>query len=616
MNKRHKRRASLFVVCLLVLPALGSVRSAGKYNGVVVFDRWGGCHLHSGAYVMEISESVKELLRPYANQPVLIDAKEVFQPINPGDGLIRKLEVLGPAVEATAEKFGQPPLLDDLSLKAFANFSAASGPELILELRNIGKAKRGVDMGALGPTLLGKKQGLECLSPSDGPSFVAVTRTNINIMHQYPDVGGCLVNGKGRTIRVWLPPGTAVPKTFDLEPGQSIEVPLQFELSEGEYEFLAGYGGGVHEARSLVSNRIAFDVDAKRKPELVGPSAEEVAVTRTRRIGSVCGSVMSEDGSPMANTKIFLWPVPLSKEELRAANHALTNQAGEFRMENVMEGHYAVSAVRIDENGAYAGASGGGHLASASSLALPVFPEECSVRLVVGRAPTYTVRGKTTPPPADRTYGAKIILKRGDAYPFEITVPIRSDGHFEFKAIPAGPYGFSVGNFGSGFEANKDIDDFDVNIDWGVMKNVGMGNRNMPMDFHEEMAHLTLSGFYEKLQTYESQYHMGFPITLKVLGQPPSWASLNADHAGLVDDKFPGHEFAADGSCISEDSYRITYQPGPVNGDGKITNYSLSASPLEFGKTGRRSFVMDETGKVHSTNENRAATLSDPIGSK
>jgi len=607
-----KGRGSL-LISLLAMMALGAIRGPGKYNGVVIFDRWGGCHLYSGASVMEISESVKGLLRPYANQAVLIDAKEVYQPMNPGDGLIRKFEMLGPSEETKSAKFGQPPLLDDLGLKVFTNFYAPSGSELILELRNSGTAKRSVDMEALGPTLLSKNQGLECFNPSDGPSFVAVTRTNINFMHQYPAGGSCLVNGKGKTVRMWLPPGIAVPKTFDLEPGQSIEVSLQFELSEGEYEFLAGYGGGVHQARTLVSNRIAFDVDRNRKPQLVGPSAEGFALTRTRRVGSVCGSVTSEDGGAMAKADVFLWPVPLSKEELRAANHAITNQAGEFRMEHVTEGRYAVSAVRIDEKGVVTGASGGGHLVEASSLALPMTPEECSVRLTVRRAPTYTVRGKTTAPPADRTYSAKIILKRGDAYPFEIAVPISADGHYEFKAIPAGRYQFFAGNVGSGFEADRDIYDFDVTINWGVVKSVGTGNGNMPMHFHEAIARANLSGFHQNLQTYESQYHLGFPTTLKVLGQPPSWANHNAEHAGLVDDKFPGHEFADDGSCISEGSYRITYQPGPLNDDGKITNYLLSARPLEFGKTGNASFVVDETGKVYSTHENRAAKRSDPI---
>ena len=609
-----KSRGLLLIGSLLAMTASGAIRGPGKYNGTVVFDRWGGCHLYSGVYDMEISESVKELLRPYDGSAVLIDAKQVFQPINPGDGLITKLEVLGPAEETTSATFGHPPMLDDLSLKVFANFTAETGPELILELRNSGPVKRAVDTEALGPTMLARKQGLRCLSPSDGPSEVAITRTDINFMHQYPaDGGSCVVDGKGRTVRMWLPPGVVIPKTFDLDPGQSVEIPLRFELSQGEYEFLAGYGGGVHVARTLVSNRIAIDVDEKSNPKVIGPPADGVTGPRTRRMGLVCGSVMSETGTPIADAKVFLWPVPISKQELRAANHAITNQAGEFRMENVAEGRYALSAVRIDGSGTFTAASGEGHLADATGVGLPVVTQDCSIHLTLRRAATYTVRGKTKPPPADRTYTARIILKRGDAYPFELSVPIGSDGHYEFKAIPAGWYQFFAGNVGSGFEADQDIDDFDVDIDWKLPKISGGGGQKMPMSFYEAMAYSSLSAFHQHLQAFDSQYHLGFPATLKVLGQPPYWASPNAEHAGLVNDKFPGNEFAEDGACISQGSYRITYQAGAMNEIGKITGYLLSARPLEFGKTGKRSFVVDESGKVHGTDENRAAGFSDPV---
>src|SRR5262249_8619422 len=155
---------------------------------------------------------------------------------------------------------------------------------------------------------------------------------------------------------------------------------------------------------------------------------------------------------------------------------------------------------------------------------------------------------------------------------------------------------------------------FDVSVNWGVLNNVGVRSAEMPMEFHEAMAQTKLSGLYQNLQTYDSQYHHGYPTTLKVLGQPPSWASLNAEHAGLVDDKFPGNEFADDGSCISDGSYRITYEPGPINGTGKITHYLLFARPLEFGKTGKRSFVIDDSGQIHSTEEDRPASISDPSG--
>jgi hypothetical protein len=73
------------------------MRAPGKYIGVVIYDPWGGCILFSGVYLMYISEAVKDQLRPYAGEAVEIDALAVVQPTNPGDGLIRKLKVLGPA---------------------------------------------------------------------------------------------------------------------------------------------------------------------------------------------------------------------------------------------------------------------------------------------------------------------------------------------------------------------------------------------------------------------------------------------------------------------------------------------------------------------------------------
>jgi hypothetical protein len=87
---------ALLLYCSLPFTGLCAVRGLGKYSGVVVFDRWDGCHLYSGAYVMEISERVKEKLRPFAGHAMLIDAQGVFQPINPGDALITKLQVLVP----------------------------------------------------------------------------------------------------------------------------------------------------------------------------------------------------------------------------------------------------------------------------------------------------------------------------------------------------------------------------------------------------------------------------------------------------------------------------------------------------------------------------------------
>jgi len=262
---------ALLLSCCLPFAGLCGTRGPGKYSGVVVFDRWDGCHLYSGVYVMEISEKVKEKLRPFAGQAMLINAEEVYQPMNPGDGLITKLQVIGPPEEpVTTTGFGLPPAVEGLSLKAIPNFGAQGGDELIVRLTNTGRSTRTIDTNALAPTLLAKKQGSECLQSSDGPSYAAVTRTDVNFMRSQPAGGSCLVKGSGTTVEMSVLPGVAITARFDLAPGQSIEVPLRFSLSVGEYQFLAGYGGGVHEVRALASNLISFDVDKAGKPHLAG----------------------------------------------------------------------------------------------------------------------------------------------------------------------------------------------------------------------------------------------------------------------------------------------------------------------------------------------------------
>jgi len=67
----------------------------GEYTGVILFDRWDGCHLY-GIYPMEISEQEKEALRPFRGRAWRIDAQEIYQVITHGaDALITKLKVLG-----------------------------------------------------------------------------------------------------------------------------------------------------------------------------------------------------------------------------------------------------------------------------------------------------------------------------------------------------------------------------------------------------------------------------------------------------------------------------------------------------------------------------------------
>jgi hypothetical protein len=589
------------------------IRKAGKYSGVVIFDRWDGCHLYSGAYLMEVSEKVKEALRPFSGQAMSIDAKDVEQPMNPGDGLITRLEVLGPAPDPISPGFGRPPIVEGLSLRVISDFREQGGYELIVELRNTGDRRREIDTTNLAPTLLAKKQGLECFTPSDGPSYAAVTRTNIDFLHSHPAGDSCLIDGKGRTTNLWLLPGVAISPRFDLNPGQSIEVPLRFELSAGEYQFLAGYGGGVHEARVLASDLLSFDVDEAGRPHLVGSTGTAEPVRRPRRAGTVCGYVILEDGSPAANAKVFLWAAPIAKSEPRAANTTVTNRDGVFQMESVLEGQYTLSAVRVSAHTVLTGASGDRRLADAEVLSLPNFREGCSLQLTIRAQPSYTVHGRTQAgDPAAEPRTARLILKKGDAFPFESIAVVQGDGHYEFRDVPAGRYQFFAGWTGAGFDVKSDIEDLNVDIKWPD-KNIGRNGGATPPNEISEAAVISAFLQLQMAQSmYASRYHAGFAPSLNVLGPPPDWSRATADRAGLVDSTMAGLQPGDDGTHFSQGNYRVTYIPTPDEGSGKIAGYFLSARPIGFGKNRARSFLMDEGGVIHVTEADRPATLDDP----
>lgn len=271
MNRKgiEMNRIIKFFVGLLILAAFFKVgyageRGPGKYCGVVVFDRWDGCILYSGIYVMYISEDVKENLRKYAGKPVQINATKVFQPINPGDGLIKEFECLGPAPEK--RKWVS---LAGLKLKSFPAFEDGEKPSVTMELLNAGEEDLEVFSSELAPTLLTTQSSkTRTFSPSDGPSIALITRQSFCVGgSEYRWEGGGVTQG-GRcswTIRK----ENALPRKFVLKAGQEKQIVITFDLPEGEYEFLCGYGGGTHGSKCLASNLVAFDVGKDGKGKVI-----------------------------------------------------------------------------------------------------------------------------------------------------------------------------------------------------------------------------------------------------------------------------------------------------------------------------------------------------------
>jgi len=226
----------------------------------VIFDRWDTCYLYSGIYLMYVSEKSKEALRKYEGQSILLDAKEVFQPMNPGDGLIRKFKVL------KVLNIKDHPI--DLSLTVKPQFHNGSS-KLVIEIENMSRVNAHVATGAIALTLLGiKRQNM--FSPSDGKSDAWLTRRPL----KFPPFVEDIIPASERSTKAhrlmredgeeyYFDVEKKLPDSIELGPQEKMSIALSFHLPKGEYDFLCGYGGGVHESRGLASNRVSFDIDDK-----------------------------------------------------------------------------------------------------------------------------------------------------------------------------------------------------------------------------------------------------------------------------------------------------------------------------------------------------------------
>lgn len=261
MNSTHfrKRIVRLCLFLTVGLPATGALallahaglRGPGKYCGVVVFDRWDTCFLLSGPYITYISENVKNELRPYAGKAIQVDASDVFQPMNPGDALIRKYTINGPAPDnhhwAT---------LDGLELMASSDFGPKGSATFLLEIRNTGGALASIDPEQVAPALLAPVDEKSQFLPSDGGSMAVITRSDL--VHH-----GARQSMVDRVSRSWsyaVDREIPVHARVRLNPGQSMKIRITFQIPPGPYQFIFGYGGGVHEEMSLASNAISFDL--------------------------------------------------------------------------------------------------------------------------------------------------------------------------------------------------------------------------------------------------------------------------------------------------------------------------------------------------------------------
>jgi len=249
------------LACGFVITAQAGIRGPGKYCGVVVFDRWDTCFLLSGPYITYISDRVKNDLRPYKGKAIQVDASEVSQPRNPGDALIRKYKILGPAPENH-----RWPVTDGVEIVTEGEFDSHGTPTFLIKIRNTRDTVVEIDSSEVGPTLLGSSHTFP-FGASDGRSVAWITRGSLVMPFSWNSTS----DGVAYSAAYRIEPGGGLPERFDLEPGLSRESRVTLEVSAGQYQFMVGYGGGVHEEKSLASNAISFDLNERGVATLSNP---------------------------------------------------------------------------------------------------------------------------------------------------------------------------------------------------------------------------------------------------------------------------------------------------------------------------------------------------------
>jgi hypothetical protein len=95
---------------------------------------------------------------------------------------------------------------------------------------------------------------------------------------------------------------------------------------------------------------------------------------------------------------------------------------------------------------------------------------------------------------------------------------------------------------------------------------------------------------------------VGFPGDLNVLGPASEDEEATEEHAGLLLTEMAANEFSSEG-------YKFRYEL--IRG-GPSGSFTIVARPIEGVSSRARSFLLDESGSIHVTDENRDATPDDP----
>jgi hypothetical protein len=119
----------------------------------------------------------------------------------------------------------------------------------------------------------------------------------------------------------------------------------------------------------------------------------------------------------------------------------------------------------------------------------------------------------------------------------------------------------------------------------------------------EDVAIEAMHKICAAIDTYQKAFEK-VPETLAQLGPAPK-EGISPDAAGLL---------SAELVTGKVEGYTIRYRVVPSGAGSADTQFELAATPTEYGKSGKRSFYMSETGKLRGADKmGTPATTADPL---
>ena len=125
------------------------------------------------------------------------------------------------------------------------------------------------------------------------------------------------------------------------------------------------------------------------------------------------------------------------------------------------------------------------------------------------------------------------------------------------------------------------------------------------MEKNEAAARGTINTLTRALNRYASGLpRTGFPLSLRLLTTPIESGDVDAESTPLLDESFAAEPLIKDG-------YVFRYLLTNVGGyQGAWGSYEITATPVEFGKTGSKNYLANPA--LHVTSQNRPAARDDP----